>query len=348
MQDIYETVNEFLDRKQEFVLATILEKSESTPREEGVKMIIKKDLSIVGTIGGGIFEAMAVKLSLKVFENKASIVKKFSLNDESARTCGGDIKLLLEYISYDENKIIDLYKNILELRKKGVKFAIVTKIPEEEIYVKVLNRWICGESLFYGEEDDTVQLIFRKIRENFKNVAIENITLEKELYLIEPILNCETLYIVGAGHVAQKITQITNMLDFKTIIVDDREDFANKQRFKGVEDIKVIPSFEEVLKYINVDNSSYIIIVTRGHAYDREVLSQILKTDAKYIGMIGSRKKREFIYNCLLSEGYTLEDLQRVHSPIGMSIFAKTPEEIAVSIVAELIKVKREPFNEKK
>ncbi|WP_406541342.1 XdhC family protein [Clostridium ljungdahlii] len=82
-------------------------------------------------------------------------------------------------------------------------------------------------------------------------------------------------------------------MDFKTIVIDDRKEFANRERFKDVEEVKVVPSFENILKYINVDNNSYIVIVTRGHAYDKEVLGQILRTDAKYIGMIGSKAKKK-------------------------------------------------------
>ncbi len=350
MKDIYEKVSEFLDKKESFVIATILEKSGSGPREQGVKMIIRKDFSIVGTIGGGIFEAMAIKLSSKVFENGEFIVKKFSLSNESASSlgmiCGGEVKLLLEYVDCNDNDMINIYTKTKELRRKGINFAIITKISEEDGKIKGIDKWICTETAFYGEENDIAQCIFRKIREDFKNISFQNIIVQGERYLIEPILNYESVYIIGAGHVSQKIADITKMLDFKTIVLDDREEFANRERFKTADEIKVIPSFENILNYIEVDSTSYIIIVTRGHAYDKEVLGQMFKTDAKYIGMIGSKKKREFTYNCLLNEGYTSKDIERVHCPIGISIFAQTPEEIAISITAELIKVKRSPLNE--
>lgn len=352
MKDIYETMYDILDNKEDFVLATILEKTGSAPREEGTKMIIKRDFSIVGTIGGGIFEAMAIKLSTQVFETGEFKVEKFGLSNESASSlgmvCGGEVKLLLEYIDFNNKKMVNIYEKASELKRKASNFVVITKIPKDEKVIKGAYKWICSEEAFYGEENDTVQCIFRKIRENFKNASMQNIRLEGDQYLIEPVLNYESVYIIGAGHVSQKISEITRMLDFKTIVIDDRKEFANVERFKNAEEIKVIPSFENILKYIKVDSNSYVIIVTRGHAYDKEVLGQMLKTNAKYIGMIGSKKKREFVYKCLLDEGYTSEELQRVYSPIGISIFAQTPEEIAVSIVAELIKVKRGNSNEKK
>jgi Xanthine and CO dehydrogenases maturation factor, XdhC/CoxF family len=348
MKDFYEIIYEFLEKKESFVLATILEKSGSAPRDQGTKMIIKRDFSIIGTIGGGIFEAMAIKLASKVFQNGNSIIRKFSLINKGASAlgaaCGGDVKLLLEYIDFDDNKILEIYKKVSELKRKGINFTLVTKISEEGKDIRKINKWICTEIGFFGEEDDIVQSIFRKIRENFKNITFEKIDKDREEYLIEPIFNNESVYILGAGHVAQKIADITKMLDFKTIVLDDREEFANRERFKTADEVKVIPSFDNLLNHITVDCRSYIIIVTRGHAFDKEVLSQMLKTDAKYIGMIGSKTKRDVVYKCLLNEGYSIKDMERVYCPIGLSIFAQTPEEIAVSIAGELVRIRRLPL----
>lgn len=348
MNDLYEIIYKFLDKKESFVLATILEKSGSAPREQGTKMIIKRDFSIIGTIGGGIFEAMAIKLSSKIFENGKSITREFSLTNEGASAlgaaCGGDVKLLLEYIDYNDNEMVEIYKKVLELKRKGINFTLVTKIPKEGKGIRGIDKWICTEIGFFGQEHDIVQSIFRRIRENFKSIIFQKITENEEGYLIEPIFNHETVYILGAGHVAQKIADVTKMLDFKTIVLDDREEFANRERFKTADEVKVIPSFDNLLNYIKVDCRSYIIIVTRGHAFDKEVLAQMLKTDAKYIGMIGSKTKRDVVYKCLLNEGYSEKDIERVYCPIGLPVSAQTPEEIAVSIAAELVKVRRTPL----
>lgn len=350
MRDIYDVMAECLDNNESFVLATILEKSGSAPREEGTKMIIKNDFSIEGTIGGGIFEAMAMKLSSQIFKNKEFIIKKFSLSSNNASAlgmvCGGELKLLLEYIDCNDTDMVLIYKKAAELKEKGSNFALITQIDEEGKNIRGIDKWICTETGFFGEENDIAQCIFRKVRENFKNITFQNLVADGKKYLVEPILNHETVYIIGAGHVSQKIAEITKMLDFKTIVIDDREEFANRERFSTADEVKVIPSFENIFNYINVDNRSYVIIVTRGHAYDKEILGKMLKTDAKYIGMIGSKTKRDFVYNCLLNEGYTLNDLEKVYCPIGLSISAQTPEEIAVSIAAELVLVRRSRISE--
>jgi xanthine dehydrogenase accessory factor len=123
------------------------------------------------------------------------------------------------------------------------------------------------------------------------------------------------------------------------VVIDDRPDFADPANFPEAEKVLQYP-FEGVLERIPVDESSFVIIVTRGHLHDKTVLEQSLRTKAGYIGMIGSRRKKAMIYEKLLEEGFTRQDLDRVYAPIGLDIGAETPEEIAVSIVAELIQVR--------
>ena len=156
-------------------------------------------------------------------------------------------------------------------------------------------------------------------------------------YLVESYTMAGTVFIFGAGHVAKQVAVISKMVGFTTVVLDDRKEFANPDRFPGADQILVLDSFEEALQGLTMDANSYIVILTRGHRHDQTVLSQALKTNAGYIGMIGSRKKRDTIYGNLLNDGFAQKDIDRVHSPIGLGIQAETPEEIGVSIVAELI-----------
>jgi xanthine dehydrogenase accessory factor len=121
------------------------------------------------------------------------------------------------------------------------------------------------------------------------------------------------------------------------VVIDDRSEFANAERFPDASDILVVKDFKRALEGLSIDKDSFIIIVTRGHQHDRVVLEQALKTDAYYIGMMGSKRKRDSIYSALVSQGVSPEQLNRVHCPIGVSISAETPEEIAVSIVGEMV-----------
>lgn len=352
MKDIYELISEQLNKKESFVLATILKKLAPAPREEGTKMLIRKDFSIGGTIGGGILEAMTIKLSAKVFEDGLYIIEDFIMPDKDdaclGMVCGGDISMLLEYVDYRDSQMVDMFRKAIELKQRGTDFVMITKLSEDRRRIKGSDKWICTETGFYGMENDEISEIIKDIREDFNGTKIKEVPIGKEIYLIEPFFNIESVHIYGAGHMAQRIAEITKKLGFYTVVMDDREEFANRERFETADEVKLIQSFNNLENYDMINGNSYIIIVTRGHVYDKDVLTQMLKTDSKYIGMIGSMSKRECIYNNLLNEGFTSEDLERVHCPIGLNIHAQTPEEIAVSIAAELIKVKREPKNEKR
>jgi xanthine dehydrogenase accessory factor len=149
----------------------------------------------------------------------------------------------------------------------------------------------------------------------------------------------KTLYCFGGGHVAVPTAQLASLVGFRVVVIDDRPEFANFERFPDAI-INVIDDFDRAFDGLEIDEDSFIVIVTRGHQYDRTVLAQSLKTRAGYIGMISSRKKRETIYKALASDGADITKLEQVHSPIGINIGGETPEEIAVSIVAELIQVR--------
>jgi xanthine dehydrogenase accessory factor len=156
---------------------------------------------------------------------------------------------------------------------------------------------------------------------------------------VEPILAEPVLYIFGGGHVSAQIIPLAKRVGFKVEVIDDRPEFADPAKFPDAVRVHQLP-FEGVLGKIPVDDSSFLVIVTRGHIHDKTVLEQCLRTKARYIGMIGSRRKKAMIYERLLEEGFTKSDLERVHAPIGLDIGAETPEEIAVSIVAELIQIR--------
>jgi xanthine dehydrogenase accessory factor len=142
---------------------------------------------------------------------------------------------------------------------------------------------------------------------------------------------------MGAGHVGRALAHFVALCDFSVVVVDDRAEFADPERIPDADEVAAVTGFDGVFHDRIIDADSYIVIVTRGHSYDKFVLAQALKTEAGYIGMIGSRRKIALIYQSLLTEGFNRTDLERVHAPIGLAIGGETPEEIAVSITAQLI-----------
>jgi xanthine dehydrogenase accessory factor len=157
---------------------------------------------------------------------------------------------------------------------------------------------------------------------------------------VEPVLPISTLYIFGAGHVAFSLYKVARMAGFDVVITDDRETYANRERFPDARDIYA-DEYETVMSQLAPNDTSYIVIVTRGHRDDMRVLRWAAETPARYVGMIGSQRKTISIYKELEKEGITAEKLARVYAPVGIDIGAITPEEIAISIVAELIARRR-------
>ena len=169
------------------------------------------------------------------------------------------------------------------------------------------------------------------------------LTLDGQRVFAERFGAVPQLVVCGGGHVAAALVKQAKLLGLPVLAIDDREEFANRKRFNTVDEVLVVPGFENIENQISINQYSYVAIVTRGHSDDKDVLAQMLQTEAKYIGMLGSKNKRNHIYQGLLEDGFSYSDLERVHNPIGLNIYADTPEEIAVSIVAEMIQVRRHP-----
>ena len=153
----------------------------------------------------------------------------------------------------------------------------------------------------------------------------------ENLFFVEPLHQGGTVFIFGAGHISIRLVPLAGVVGFRTVVLDDRHEFANRERFQTADEIIVSDSFELVMNELKIDENSYLVLVTRGHAHDKVLLRQALGTKAGYIGMIGSLRKRDSIYDDLHKEGFSRHEFDRVCSPIGLDIGAETPEEIAVS-----------------
>ncbi len=156
---------------------------------------------------------------------------------------------------------------------------------------------------------------------------------------IEPIIKAPNLLLVGGGHIAQEITKIAHPLNFHITVLDDRKDFANQENFPRADET-ICDEIVNALKDYPITSNTYIVIVTRGHAKDQEALQQVVDSSAAYIGMIGSQKKIETVFQNMRNEGHNEKQLEKVYAPIGLDLGGNTPAEIAVSIIAEIIQVK--------
>lgn len=157
--------------------------------------------------------------------------------------------------------------------------------------------------------------------------------------MIEPIMQSEELVILGGGHIAQPLAKVAKLLGFKVTVADDRPGFASKERFPEA-DCLVPAAYEDILNYLDLGPRSHVVVVTQGHRHDWVCVQQVMKYPLAYLGVIGSRRKISMTREKLLGEGYAEEKIDRIYMPVGLDIGAETPEEIAVSIAAELIKVR--------
>ncbi len=351
MKRFYQKLNQLLGGGENVVVATIVHNAGSAPRSAGAKMIVQADGSLTGTVGGGRLEAETLALAQQSHQSRQPWLQKFDLSGTDAAgtgmICGGTGEIFIDYIDAADASTRQVCKEILaaiELKQKA--WLITSVIPEQAgVQVKYLRQQCLVR------HDGTIHGLFQcepelmgKLAAGPAKISLHAEVLENRRFIVEPVRPASVVYLFGAGHVSQQIARLTDMVGFQTVVIDDRPAFASQDRFPQA-DIMVIDNFA-CLPALAVTPDSYLVIVTRGHLYDQTVLEQVLQTEAGYIGMIGSRRKRDLVFADLQAKGYKTADLQRVHAPIGIHIEAETPEEIAVSIVAELIQVRAGRENE--
>ncbi len=253
---------------------------------------------------------------------------------------------------------MDLFEEIVKMRRGGQRGALATivhtngSIPSYESSRMLVREdgsiagtigGGCVEAEVWAAAKEVLQkeaprkMVFHLNNEaSYDNGLICGGTLE---VFVEPILPQPVVYLFGGGHVSMAVAKAAHTAGFGIGVVDDREAFANKERFPMAHE--VFTSFEDAFEKIRPTAASYLVIVTRGHKEDMRVLAWAVRTEARYIGMIGSKRKVLSVYKALVHEGYKPEEFEPVYAPMGLEIGALSPEEIAVSIVAELVAVRR-------
>jgi xanthine dehydrogenase accessory factor len=365
MEDLYVEIVRALGRKEKLVLASIITRVGSAPRGIGAKYLIKEDGTSMGSVGGGCVEAEVWQGAREVMKKEEGGVLHFNLTAEELAKggliCGGNIDIFLEPL---KEEFLAIYQEVLKIKQKGGTAILATLISVDDAFPKGIGSKALfktsGEkigALFDGEalekrvlkkgellwkEKKPKVIVFSSDREGHLGVRLE--PWKKMEILLEPIFSEPTVYVFGGGHISQQLIPLAKRVDFRVVVIDDREIFANRERFPEADEV-IVAEFENCFNQVSIDPSSYVVIVTRGHLYDGFVLEQAIKSNPRYIGMIGSKKKIRTLYQNLIEKGISKEILDRVHAPIGIDINSETPEEIGISIVAELIKVRGEVFS---
>ncbi len=348
MMSIWKAASEQFRQGRDFVLATILEVRGSSPRHVGTRFLIRHDRSIVGTIGGGLFEAEVRQFATAALESRTSHHALFSFTGKdhlsSQMICGGEAEVLVEFVDTKDvlkQQVFDHLVAMASQRIKGFHFTDVS-IPLSGQASSSVNHLLIDDKgtrigRFPNEDAVAKAMSETRLLKPAQLIAVPGIDRPVFLELLHP---SGTVFIFGAGHVGTCVAHLAAYVNFRVVVVDDRAEFALPERLPDADQVQVLDSFQNLDSHLSLDEDSYVVIVTRGHAHDRTVLGQALKTKARYIGMIGSRRKISLTFQALLTEGFSREDIERVHAPIGLPIGGETPEEIAVSIVAEMIQVR--------
>ncbi|MBR2717464.1 MAG: XdhC family protein [Oscillospiraceae bacterium] len=342
MNSIFAEAAELCAAGTPFVWASILSQDGSTPRSAGSRMLVLAD-GIVSTIGGGGMEAGVIAMARdSVLKDRKPQLMHYDMSGTEAATagliCGGVCEVLLAYMEAAYGPVLEAAARAEADGTPAWLFYILDENPGTDLPFQLcLN--VGGEKLvgsFRGNQNFMRQMLLNPIR-----VAIHGDMVDGVRFFAQDVGSAPRMFLFGAGHVSCEVAKIAVGCGFNVTVVDDRADFCNAERFPGC-GCAVIESFERMPDF-PADEASYVIIMTRGHSYDKDVLRWALGKKPFYLGMIGSRSKRDTLYRKLHEEeGFPMEQLQAVFCPIGLSIGAETPAEIAVSVMAEVIQKRRQ------
>jgi len=326
MRKLFQSVSDALTEGKNVELVSVLEAHGSTPRGAGAVLAVFADGSIKGTVGGGNVEYEATELAKALLKDGKNAVRSFRFVQGDAASlgmvCGGDVTLHFHFLSAGDKEIRLLLQELLTAMDENTDLWLARRLDGAEV-------------LFTGLADSRgMQRVDGLPKEYLINKAEFN-----GGWFVIPVLKAGRVYIFGGGHVSQALVPAIAAVGFRPVVYDDRPEFTDKALFPQAE-ATLCGSFEELERQITVTPDDYVVIMTRGHQADYEVLTKTLRSGAKYIGCIGSRKKLALCRDRLLEAGFTAEEYAKVCAPIGLAIGAETPAEIAVSVTAELIAVR--------
>ena len=318
--NVYGAIVERVEAKHRFALLTVLMDAGSTPRKAGTRAFVDADGTMWGTVGGGLLESQARSMALDAIGTGKPVVFDFRFSGASARgddpVCGGVMRLLIDPAPSAHLSAYAAAAHAQQSRRRGV---LTTSVHDENI---VGVHWVSDDpgtdqSVRYVAPQGGVEL------------------------LVEPVSPASLLLIAGGGHVGQALAMLAAPVGFEVVVVEDREAFAEPSRYPDGVTVRR-GRFAELVREWPLNRDTFVAIVGRGHKVDADALAAVIGGDAGYVGMMGSRRKVALVRQEFLASGLaTAEQFGRVHAPIGLDIGAETVPEIAASIVAEMIAVRR-------
>jgi xanthine dehydrogenase accessory factor len=351
MENIYAELERLLDAGDTIAVATIVDVRGSVPREVGAKMLIHPYGKHVGTVGGGCGEGDVIRTALDVLQTGEPAMVHVDLTEDISMqalgVCGGIMDVFVERVApgiippgsrvVEKPGFLSALRESMQHREPVALATIVRGEGAGRQAVVWLDRAPLGE-LGPGALDTKV---IEDARAVLKGRQHKLLRYDGFSVFVEVQRRAPEMLIVGAGHIALPLAQLASMCDFAVTVLDDRPSFVTEERFPTAHRRLAAPLRETVAE-LPMDQDTYIVLVTRGHSHDVECLLEVLDRPVGYIGMIGSQRRVDAVFQLLTKEmGIAPEKLDRVYAPIGIAIGARTPAEIAVCIMAEVINVLR-------
>jgi xanthine dehydrogenase accessory factor len=344
MRDVLIQLEQTLESGRPCAHCVVVETRGSTPQKAGAAMLVLADGGQAGTLGGGCVEAEVKQRALRGLSNNAvgPEVFSFALDDDygwdDGLICGGRMTMLVQPVTPSAPASRDYFNRLRNLMESGSGF-VEAAVVDAKAGLPVGSRYVFdvdGKTIAALAATDPSE----GLRQNLPDLAKRPRASVVQGVAYLPVLPRIRLFIVGGGHVGQAVAELASKVDFDIWVLDDREKFASAQRFPSAQR-RMIGDIGQTLKHLVADrqitNSTYCLIVTRGHNHDEEALHHLAPTPAGYVGMIGSKRKIKLIFDDLLARGMPEQSLVNVHAPLGLEIGSQSVPEIAVSIVAELI-----------
>jgi xanthine dehydrogenase accessory factor len=352
-----------LERGQPFALATVVNVRGSTPREVGAKMIVREDGQF-GTIGGGCGEAEVFRKARVLLEEKdeagarlAEVDLTGDFDQREIGTCGGIMDVFVDL--WSPARDLGIARKLADAAGRSAPGALLTVVdPGSRAEVTAGSRTFIDPRDTGASDPKSIELPAAAVEQIVRRTAdaipallevdgaggllpVTHIESNGGVRLfVDPIVGAQRLIIVGAGHIAVPLCELGAMLGFHVTVIDDRASFANRERFAKADEIIVKP-FQAAIDSLALDSHCYLISVTRGHAFDEEVVRAALMQPCGFVGMVGSRRRVKATIERMAEAGVPRERLSDLHAPLGVAIGGETPEEIAVSIIAEIIRERR-------
>jgi xanthine dehydrogenase accessory factor len=341
--NLYAKIVELIDRGEPFAVALVLSAQGSTPQGAGVRAIVEPSGRLWGTVGGGMVEAQTLKMAAEACRSgRPQIFECDMSNADSSRelaVCGGTMRVLVDPTIARHRECFAQAARAIADRRRGCLITCIERVPEPIVEI----RWqsevsVCDEAAIPGGDAIRTCLATGFAQRYVTDKSAANATDE---VLIEPVVPLPRLVIAGGGHVGHAVAIEAQRVGFEVTVIDDRPEFADAASFPpGIRTV-CGPVAKEIAAF-PLDADSFVMLLTRGHRHDAEALAECIHRPLAYLGMIGSRRKVALVRRKFLDGGLaTEEELDRVRAPIGLDIGAVTVPEIAVSIVAQLIAVRR-------